>query len=36
MELFGGALFSKDIHKTMILGGNDITSNAFQIIENAA
>ena len=30
-----GALFSADIHKTMTLSGDDITSNAFKIIENA-
>lgn len=33
--LLFGALFSSDIHKSMTLGGDDITSNAFQIIENA-
>lgn len=33
--LLFGALFSEDIHKTMTLSGDDITSSAFQIIENA-
>ena len=33
--LLFGALFSADIHETMTLHGNDITYDAFQIIENA-
>ncbi|MCR5137892.1 MAG: permease [Oscillospiraceae bacterium] len=33
--LLFGAMFSAEIHKTMTLSGDDITSNAFKIIENA-
>ena len=33
--LIFGALFSAELHKTMTLSGDDITSNAFKIIENA-